>query len=171
MINQELNCEAVYSRREARQVALQLLYAVELSENPTRSTVDTFLKTCQCEEKLSSFILKLVELTVDHRDEYNDVVRKFSANWEFSRIALIDLIIMRMAICEFLHFYEIPPKVTIDESIELAKLFSTTKSGGYINGMLDSVLLDMKKRKQLVKSGRGMQEARHSQKEKNNDTL
>ena len=171
MINQEFDCETVYSRREARQVALQLLYAIELSGNATRPTVDAFLKNCHCEAKLDSFIRKLVDLTVDHRDEYNDVVRKFSANWEFSRIALIDLIIMRMAICEFLQFYEIPPKVTIDESIELAKEFSTTKSGGYINGMLDSVLLDMKERNQLVKSGRGNQETRQAQKEKNNDTL
>jgi N utilization substance protein B len=69
---------------------------------------------------------------------------------------VIDHLLLRMGICELLYFESIPPKVTINESIEIAKSFSTEKSGQFINGILDAVLEDLIRTKALRKSGRGL---------------
>jgi N utilization substance protein B len=75
-----------------------------------------------------------------------------------NRIALIDKILLRMGICEILHFPDIPPKVSINESIEIAKNFSTAGSAKFINGILDAILAEEKKTGKLNKSGRGLVE-------------
>jgi len=162
MIKDDFICDVAKSRRGARQLALQVLYAVELSGNDPSVAVKALIPDCTADPKLYDFILKLVEMTWDYREEFDAYIQKFSANWKFERIAILDLIIMRMALCEFLHFFDIPPKVSIDEAIELAKIFSTYKSGGFINGILDAVLLDLKDTKQLVKTGRGKQTDRNN---------
>jgi len=75
-----------------------------------------------------------------------------------NRIALIDKLLLRMGICELLYFPDIPPKVSINESIEIAKDFSTAGSGKFINGILDAILSDEKKSGKLNKTGRGLVE-------------
>jgi N utilization substance protein B len=70
----------------------------------------------------------------------------------------LDKLILRLALCEFLHFPDIPPKVTIDEAIEIAKKYSTEKSGRFVNGILDAVLIDLRKEGRLHKKGRGLSE-------------
>jgi N utilization substance protein B len=80
------------------------------------------------------------------------------ANWEMNRIALIDKILLRMGICELLHFPDIPPKVSMNESIEIAKDYSTAGSAKFINGILDAVLAEEKKDGKLNKTGRGLVE-------------
>ena len=115
------------------------------------------LPKCQSRPQALDFSKKIIELTFSDRKELDDYIRGYSANWKFERIALLDLIIMRMAICELLHFYDVPPKVSIDEALELAKRYSTYKSSGFINGILDAVLLDLKKSNMIIKTGRGKQ--------------
>lgn len=104
------------------------------------------------------FAKRIVERTYEGRDDLDGYIRRYSTNWKFERIAMLDLIILRIAICEFMHFVDVPPKVTIDEAIELAKRFSTYKSSGFINGILDAVLLELKEKNIVVKKGRGMQD-------------
>ena len=77
-------------------------------------------------------------------------------NWEMERVMGIDMILMKMAICEFTEFEEIPLKVTINEYIELAKYYSSTKSGLFINGLLDKIILELKEEGRLNKIGRGL---------------
>jgi len=77
-------------------------------------------------------------------------------NWEFGRIALIDRLILRLALCELLHFDEIPPKVTINEAIDLAKKYSTSQSGRFVNGILDSLYQKYKSENRIKKRGRGL---------------
>ena len=72
------------------------------------------------------------------------------------RITIIDKLILRQAICEFLYFSDIPLIVSIDEAIEISKIFSTDKSGKFINGILDSILLDLKEEGRICKKGRGL---------------
>jgi N utilization substance protein B len=72
-------------------------------------------------------------------DEYQHYMSEASRNWDFSRLAYMDIVIMQIAIAEMLTFPSIPISVTINEYVELAKLYSTPKSGGYINGMLDAI--------------------------------
>ena len=75
-----------------------------------------------------------------------------------NRIALIDKILLRMGICELLYFPDIPPKVSINEVIEIAKVFSTAGSGKFINGILDAILSELKTTGNLKKTGRGLME-------------
>ncbi len=157
MFNEEFQCSPPQTRHDARETALQILYALEISGNSMSVVLGDLLPKCPNPPPALAFTKKIVDLTFNNRKELDDFIRKYSANWKFERIALLDLIIMRMAICEFLHFYDVPPKVSIDEALELAKLFSTYKSSGFINGILDAVLLELKQSNLIVKTGRGKQ--------------
>jgi transcription antitermination protein NusB len=145
------------NRREVRERVMQALYARELAEGEAQHFIDTILKP-GLEEDASGlqFATSLFLRTLDHTEAADEVIREHVKNWDFSRIALIDRIILRMAVCEFLAFEDIPPKVTINEAIEVAKRFSTSKSGQFINGILDAVLLDLQQTGRLKKSGRGL---------------
>jgi N utilization substance protein B len=100
----------------------------------------------------------LFRRTVADISHFDMMIRRKAVNWEFNRIAIMDKLILRMALCEFLYFPDIPPKVTIDEAIEVAKKFSTEKSGRFVNGILDAVLIDLRKEGRLQKRGRGLSE-------------
>ena len=84
------------------------------------------------------------------------MIRLKTKNWELERIALSDIILIKMAMVELMQFPSIPVKVTMNEYIELSKLFSTPKSKLFINGLLDKLVEDMKKEKKLKKKGRGL---------------
>ncbi len=145
------------SRREARERAMQAVYAFTLggdeAEHVIASVIDSQLGT---DKEAKTFATKLFLRTLDISDEADVIVERYTENWELSRIALIDRILLRIAICEMLHFDDIPPKVTINEAIEVAKRYSTTKSGQFINGILDAILLDFQKEGRLKKVGRGL---------------
>lgn len=85
------------------------------------------------------FAVKLFRATILNADQYQRYMSETSRNWDFSRLAYMDVVIMQIAIAEMLNFPNIPVSVTINEYVELAKLYSTPKSGSYINGMLDSI--------------------------------
>lgn len=89
------------------------------------------------------FANELLRTTVDKKELALDYIRPKLKNWEPDRIALLDMILMRMGVCEFLFFETIPPKVTINEYIDLAKDYSTQQSGQFINGILDSIHKDL----------------------------
>ncbi len=146
------------SRRRGREIALQGLYAHELSGDPIAQVLRSVLTFHAEDTLIVQFVQEMAEKTTTHCDELDAHIKKHVTNWDFNRIAIIDRIILRMAICEFLYFWDIPPKVSIDEAIEMSKLYSTEQSGRFVNGILDAVLLDLKKTQQLVKTGRGLQE-------------
>ena len=100
------------------------------------------------EEK--DFARKLFRATIMNADEYQRYMSEASRNWDFSRLAYMDVVIMQIAIAEMLTFPSIPVSVTINEYVGIAKLYSTAKSGGYINGMLDGIA------RHLIKTGRLM---------------
>ena len=102
------------------------------------------------------FILNLFRKTIIHNGEYEKMITDIIKNWEKERVASIDMILMKMAICEMLNFCEIPLKVSLNEYIEIAKLYSTPKSSNFINGVLDKVLDEFKKENKILKTGRGM---------------
>jgi len=91
------------------------------------------------DEEDKEFARKLFRSTILNADQYQRYMSENSRNWDFSRLAYMDVVIMQIAIAEMLTFPNIPVSVTINEYVELAKLYSTPKSGGYINGMLDSI--------------------------------
>lgn len=101
---------------------------------------------------------KLLEMTIAHHQEYEDMISARTPEWDSERIARIDLFIMIMALAEFMEFPSIPVKVTINEYLELAKTYSTPQSSKFINGILDKMLNELKKEGRVKKSGRGLVE-------------
>lgn len=89
-------------------------------------------------------------------NKYDEMIENKISNWEFDRVAKIDIILLRMAVCEFLEFPSIPVKVTINEYIDISKIFSSPKSKQFINGMLDKLAIQMKEEGMMKKSGRGL---------------
>ncbi len=102
------------------------------------------------------FVKDLFHKTMLHQHKYEKDIHDKTPNWETDRIADIDMILIKLAITEFLHFPSIPTRVTINEYIELAKDYSTNKSGYFINGVLDKIAKDYTESKKLVKIGRGL---------------
>lgn len=104
----------------------------------------------------SIFFKDLFTNTLNNDDEYENIVSDFAKNWATERIATVDMIILKMAVCEMLNFPSIPVKVTINEYIELSKNYSTQKSKIFVNGMLDKISVKLEKDGEIKKSGRGL---------------
>ena len=102
------------------------------------------------------FAKTLLRKTILNAEDYTEYIEDAASNWELDRIADIDRIIMTLAIIEAVEFDNIPTKVTLNEYIEIAKLFSTRKSFKFINGILDNVFEKLKMDKKIVKKGRGL---------------
>lgn len=94
--------------------------------------------------------------TIDRTEEADAVIERHVRNWEIGRIALVDRLVLRVALTEFLAFDDIPPKVSINEAIEVAKRYSTHKSGQFVNGILDAALLKLLAEGRVKKTGRGL---------------
>lgn len=104
------------------------------------------------------YILKLFREIILRDAEFQGYISKRTKNWDVERIALMDVLLMKMAICEWLIFNEIPVKVSINEYIDISKEFSTPKSKSFINGVLDKILDDLKTQNLIHKTGRGLLE-------------
>ena len=104
------------------------------------------------------FASDLFRLTILKSEEYQKEIAKRTQNWEIDRVAKMDVILMKMAICELTEFTSIPVKVTLDEYIELSKDYSSPQSKTFINGILDKIVIDFKKDKRIAKAGRGLVE-------------
>ena len=102
------------------------------------------------------FAKDLFRKAIINHDELQVLVKSHSNNWDLERIAFMDILIMQLAITEFLYFPSIPTKVTMNEYIELSKFYSTEKSRNFINGILDKTLKDLKKEDKIQKAGRGL---------------
>ncbi|MDM1292960.1 transcription antitermination factor NusB [Sphingobacterium sp. N143] len=106
----------------------------------------------------SEYIVALLGKTIRNTNEYQKLISEKTKNWESDRIALMDTLLMRMAICELVNFPSIPVKVTINEYIEISKVFSTLKSNTFINGILDKILNDLNQQGRIQKAGRGLKD-------------
>ncbi len=102
------------------------------------------------------FAKELFRKSIVNHDEIQQLIKVHSNNWDVERIAFMDILIMQLAITEFLYFPSIPTKVTMNEYIELSKYYSTEKSRNFINGILDKTLKDLKKEGKIKKTGRGL---------------
>ncbi len=151
--------QQVYKRRIIRERVMQALYAFEISKDPLPHIVKNIFAELHEHADEFAFAEHLLTITVEHQPTIDLIIKKKATNWNFDRIALIDRLLLRMGICELYYFEDIPPKVTINETIEIAKHFSTEKSGQFINGILDSILHDMKSDGTLEKRGRGLLES------------
>ncbi|NOX36189.1 MAG: transcription antitermination factor NusB [Calditrichaeota bacterium] len=137
------------SRRHARRIALQILFANEFLKEDVQTVSRRVLESL--EEKPSNFTMELVEKTARNKDELDRLIEEHLKNWDLSRIAVLDRVLIRMALAEMLYFPDIPVEVTINEALEIGKDFCNLKSRRFINGILDSIYKDLRKRNVLIK--------------------
>ena len=142
------------------QLALFLLWkfinelTAKFDEN---SPIPPAFKTSQYDDEDDKhFVAKLFEKTLLRAEEYRVLVSDNISNWDYDRIALMDKLLIFMALTEFTEFHEIPVKVTINEYIELSKNYSTSESRRFINGLLDKLVVRLKEQNKLVKTGLGL---------------
>lgn len=147
----------IFRRRIIREKVLQLLYAFEMNNENKEPMIKEILSDVE-ENADKEFANNLINQVFLHKNELDELIKSKVDNWDLSRIALIDRILLRMGICEILYFSDIPPKVSINEAIEIAKVYSTSSSGKFINGILDAILDDLKRDDKLNKKGRGLLE-------------
>ncbi len=108
------------------------------------------------EEEELQFAKTLIEGSIENKDYYNQIIEEHAKNWELERIALIDRILIYIAATELIKCADIPPKVSINEAIDIAKKYSTDKSSVFINGLMEAVIVKLKEDKLIRKSGRGL---------------
>jgi len=139
--------------KEVLQAMIAKTFKNFASENPAQNKLADLTPSWD-EDK--EFIEDLLKQTIRHNDEYQELIAHKTKNWEADRIALVDTILMKMAIAELLNFPTIPVKVTINEYIELSKEFSSLKSNSFINGILDKIFADLNDQGRIQKEGRGL---------------
>lgn len=157
----------VFKRRIVREKVLQVLYAYEINNENLQALTQSLLAEVE-DENLINFGKDLINRVLIHKNEFDKKIKERVSNWEMDRIALIDRILLRMALCEILFFPDIPPKVSINEAIEIAKNFSTAGSGKFINGILDAILIEERSSGRLSKTGRGLVDETISKSHKKN---
>ena len=126
----------LHPRRAARQCVLKALFAYQFSKN---DTIDQLVSENPELKDNNVFIQSLFDIVLEHVKLTEDIIRSHLENWEIDRVALIDKILLKMGICEIYFIDDIPPKVTISEMVEIAKIYSTDESPVFINGILDAV--------------------------------
>ncbi len=126
----------------------------KMKESGTESLANIPLFKDEKDDRL--FIKDLYRHTIDRNNELDDIIDGKTKNWDVDRIAIIDIILMKMAVVELTEFSSIPVKVTLNEYIDISKAFSSPRSKGFINGVLDNIVLDLNNEKKIKKKGRGL---------------
>jgi N utilization substance protein B len=130
-------------RRRAREAAIQYHFWRDLQHGTSPEKIDDFFELCPVKPTVREFAQPLIEGMVAHLAEIDERIRRYSENFDFNRIAAVDRNILRLAIYEMLYRDDIPPVVSINEAIELAKTFGGAESGRFVNGILDRVRKDL----------------------------
>jgi len=126
-------------RRESRELALQALYQSEITKEDTVHILPRLVEAFSPDEGKDEFAERIVEGVQEHSRQIDRLIEQYSENWRLDRMPIIDRSILRMAIYELLYCEDIPPKVTLNEAIDLGKRFGAEDSGSFINGILDRI--------------------------------
>jgi len=131
-------------RRDAREAAVQFLYQID-THKPAEidKALEEFWRQNEVKQNVRDFANDLLRGTLEKKAEIDAKIASLADNWDFERLAVVDRNILRLALYEMLFRPEIPPVVSINEAIEIAKKFSTAESGKFVNGLLDRVKKDL----------------------------
>ncbi|BBO69120.1 N utilization substance protein B [Desulfosarcina alkanivorans] len=127
------------TRRLSREQALQALFYMDMHRDPGEDPVGSFCNSFTEENPAEPFFHRLVCGVQENRETIDTVIEQFSSNWKLSRMSCVDRNVLRIAAFELLFCADIPPKVSINEAIDVGKRFGTEESGAFINGILDSL--------------------------------
>jgi len=127
------------TRRQARELAMQALFYMDMQKDASEEMLEHFCG-CFCASKKSRpFLIKLVNGVIGNKGQIDALVERFSQNWKINRMSCVDRNVMRIAVYEMLYCDDIPPKVSINEAVDIGKKFGTQDSGAFINGIMDSI--------------------------------
>ena len=135
------------TRRISREQALQALFYMDMHRGPVEDPVSAFCSCFTDDKPTEPFFHRLIDGVQEHRETIDTVIEQFSSNWKLSRMSCVDRNVLRIAVFELLFCADIPPKVSINEAIDVGKRFGTEESGAFINGILDSIRLAIKDNK------------------------
>jgi transcription antitermination factor NusB len=126
-------------RSKARELALCILYQIEISKRSSDQLLHSYLQTYPQKQEIIDFSKVLMEGVIKNLAFLDSLIKKYARNWEIERMAIIDRNILRIGIFELIFLESVPPKVSINEAIELAKKFGDTDSPRFVNGILDKI--------------------------------
>ncbi len=127
------------SRRKAREQAIQILFQMDACKLRAVEALKLFELSFNAGKPLTTLVHSLVMGVSERREELDRKLESHSENWRLDRMSLVDRNVLRMALYELLHMEEIPPKVSLNEAVDLGKKFGGEESGSFINGILDSI--------------------------------
>ena len=132
------------NRRLSRELVIQFLYLTEMNEGDFSNQLQQFWQDHPCSPEIQSFAGDILKDISDHKKEIDAKLEKYSEHWTLSRMTVIDRNVLRLAASELMYSKTVPPKVAIDEALEIAKRFGSEDSPNFINGVLDRVLKELK---------------------------
>ena len=139
------------ARRKARELTLKALYAYDISGTDPEQISNDIISPSLIKPEAKKFSESLFFKVIQNMKEVDNLIKGHAKSWDFSRIASIEKNILRMGICEFLFFDDIPSTISIDEAIELAKKYADKDSKKFVNAVLDSVLKGLEKEGRMRK--------------------
>jgi len=130
-------------RRHSREMAIQVLYQVDMVQLDTGEAVRVFCEHFQAPESIRDFAVELINGVHQNREVIDTLLRRFSEHWRLERMPTVDRNILRLAVYELVYRPDIPAKVSINEAVDLGKKYGAEDSGSFINGILDSIRLHL----------------------------
>jgi N utilization substance protein B len=136
-------------RTFAREIALQLLYQIDITKEDPILALNSYWQVNplgeEIDDTVKSFASELVKGALDNLKVIDETIAKYATNWQLKRMAVVDRNILRLGCFELVFREDIPPKVAINEAVELAKKFSTQEAGKFVNGILDKIKIEKNK--------------------------
>jgi transcription antitermination factor NusB len=129
------------NRRKARELVTQVLFHMEYNPGDPEKNFELICNNFNAPRSLRLFAKELIKGICENRDHIDNIIQKSSKNWKMGRMSKVDRSILRLSVYEMFFLDDIPPKVSIDEAVELGKKFGTEESGSFINGILDNVYI------------------------------
>jgi N utilization substance protein B len=127
------------ARRKAREIALQMLYQMEVNPGELEAALELFWKGLSASQPVKEFVNRIVEGVHGRREEIDKLLAKHSEHWRLDRMDRVDKSILRMGVFEIMFCDDIPVKVAMNEAVDLGKKFGAAESGAFINGILDKI--------------------------------
>ena len=134
----EENSNTTHPRRKAREATMQALYALEINNGFPQDVLEL------CDDSFNNsdndiYTRELFNCVVEKQSWADDLISQCLENWEYGRVAILDKILLRMGVSEIYYIEDVPPKVSISEMVEIAKVYSTEESSSFVNGILDTI--------------------------------
>ena len=134
----EENSNTTHPRRKAREATMQALYALEINNGFPQDVLELCDNSFNNSEN-DIYTKELFNCVVEKQSWADDLISQCLENWEYGRVAILDKILLRMGVSEIYHIDDVPPKVSISEMVEIAKVYSTEESSSFVNGILDTI--------------------------------